>query len=117
MQGFSFPKGMLLGAASAATQIEGGDRNNSWYDWYEKGRIHDGSSPAVANDHYARWREDADLMAELGIETYRFGVEWSRIEPEQGRFEEAAYLVSCGIRPLLTLHHFTNPLWPHRISM
>lgn len=44
MQGFSFPKGMLLGAASAATQIEGGDRNNSWYDWYEKGRIHDGSS-------------------------------------------------------------------------
>ena len=90
MQGFSFPKGMLLGAASAATQIEGGDRNNSWYDWYEKGRIHDGSSPAVANDHYARWREDADLMAELGIETYRFGVEWSRIEPEQGRFEEAA---------------------------
>ena len=60
MQGFSFPKGMLLGAASAATQIEGGDRNNSWYDWYEKGRIHDGSSPAVANDHYARWREDAD---------------------------------------------------------
>ena len=125
MQGFSFPKGMLLGAASAATQIEGGDRNNSWYDWYEKGRIHDGSSPAVANDHYARWREDADLMAELGIETYRFGVEWSRIEPEQGRFEEAAlahyreeaaYLVSCGIRPLLTLHHFTNPLWFERMG-
>ncbi len=125
MQGFSLPAGMLLGAASAATQIEGGDTNNSWYDWYERGHIRDGSSPAVANDHYARWRSDADLMAELGLQTYRFGVEWSRIEPEEGKFDEAAlahyreeaeYLASRGIRLLLTLHHFTNPLWFERMG-
>lgn len=125
MKGFALREGMLLGAASAATQIEGGDTNNSWYDWYERGHIHDGSNPAVANDHYARWREDADLMAQLGLQVYRFGVEWSRIEPEEGQFNEdallhyraeAEYLVSLGIRPLLTLHHFTNPLWFERMG-
>ena len=118
MHAFRFPEGFELGVASAATQIEGGDTNNSWYDWACSGHIKDGSSPVVANDHYNRWREDLELMAAMGIRHSRFGVEWSRIEPEEGRFdeealahyrEEIAAMVQAGVRPLLTLHHFTNP--------
>lgn len=120
MAQFKLKPGMLLGVATAATQIEGGDENNSWYDWYRQGKISDGSSPARANDHYVRWREDLQLMKDLKIQIYRFGVEWSRIEPENGRFddevlahyrEELLLLRELGIAPLLTLHHFTNPLW------
>ncbi len=118
----SFSTGDLrLGVASAAVQIEGGDRNNSWYDWAQvPGHIADGSTPLRATDHWNRWREDADLMAGLGIRTYRMGVEWARIEPRPGEYdaeaiahyrEELAYLRERGITPLVTLHHFSNPSW------
>ena len=109
-----------LGAASAATQIEGGGFTHTWSDWYQKGRIHDGSNPARANDHLNRWKEDIDLMDEMGISIYRLSIEWARIEPQKGGYDDAAvkwyrrlleYMKSKGIAPLLTLHHFTNPLW------
>ena len=115
-----FNEKLRLGVASAATQIEGGDKNNSWYDWYQKGRSKDGADPSVANMHYERYHEDAQLMHEMGIGHYRLGLEWARLEPEPGVFDEAAFahyreelllLKSLGISPLLTLHHFTNPLW------
>lgn len=117
---FLLKKGLLLGTATAATQIEGGDRNNNWARFAEEGKIKDGTSPLRADDHYNRWKEDIDIMAKLGLGIYRFGVEWSRIEPEEGVFssealghyrEEIEYMISKGIKPLLTLHHFTNPLW------
>ncbi|MBP3493049.1 MAG: glycoside hydrolase family 1 protein [Oscillospiraceae bacterium] len=120
MHAFRFPEDFRLGVASAATQIEGGDTNNSWYDWCCAGHIKDGSTTLNANDHYHRWQEDLDLMVSMGIRHCRFGVEWSRIEPEEGRFDEAALahyrteieaMVEAGVRPLLTLHHFTNPRW------
>ena len=120
MNAFSFKNKMLIGVASAATQIEGGELDHSWMDWYRQGRIVDGSSPGRANDHYARWREDTDLMKSLGVEISRFGVEWARIEPEEGVFceeaiahytQELELLQAYGIRPLVTLHHFTNPIW------
>ena len=120
LSSFRLKEGIRLGVASAATQIEGGDRNNSWYDWYVKGHIKDSSDPSRACDHYARFREDADLMADMGIHDYRMGIEWSRIEPEEGVFseealahyrEEIVLLKSRGIRVLLTLHHFTVPMW------
>lgn len=123
LSSFRLKEGIRLGVASAATQIEGGDRNNSWYDWYTKGHIRDGSDPSRACDHYARFREDADLMADMGIHDYRMGLEWSRIEPEEGVFseealahyrEEIVLLKSRGIRVLLTLHHFTVPMWFER---
>lgn len=116
---------LALGAASAATQIEGGRIDHSWMDWADRGKIRDGSSPARANDHYQRFAEDAALMESLGIRHYRFGVEWARIEPEPGRFdaralahyrEELLDLRARGIRPLLTLHHFTNPMWFERMG-
>lgn len=119
MAGFSLGK-LELGVAAAATQIEGGDENNSWYDWCEAGHIKDGSSTLRADDHWNRWREDTELLAAMGVKHYRLGVEWSRIEPEEGVFSEAALeryreelalLKEKGVRPLVTLHHFTNPRW------
>ena len=115
---------LRLGVATAAVQIEGGDRGNSWYDWARTpGHIADGSSPLRASDHWHRWREDTDLMVGLGIRDYRMGVEWARIEPRQGQFddgaiaryrEELAYLRERGVTPLVTLHHFSNPSWFER---
>lgn len=117
---FALPSGMKLGVASAAAQIEGGEVNHQWNAWADQGHIHDGSSPRRANDHFARWREDFRLMRDMGLEVYRLGIEWARVEPEEGVFREdvlAHYremlseLKACGILPLVTLHHFTNPLW------
>ena len=117
---FRLKEGLLLGTATAATQIEGGDENNNWARFAAEGKVVDGTSPVRADDHYNRYREDIDLMAEMGMQIYRFGIEWSRIEPERGSFSEEAlahyrdeieYMISKGIRPMLTLHHFNNPLW------
>ena len=117
---FKLKKGLLLGTATAATQIEGGDENNNWARFAKEGKVKDGTTPVRADDHYARFKEDIDLMAELGLQIYRFGIEWSRIEPQRGEYceeaiahyrEEIEYMISKGIVPLLTLHHFTNPLW------
>ena len=117
---FTLKPGLLLGTATAATQIEGGDENNNWARFAAEGKVEDGTSPVRADDHWNRWKEDIDLMSQLGMQIYRFGIEWSRIEPEQGKFdpkalehyrEEISYMKGKGIRPMLTLHHFTNPLW------
>lgn len=117
---FNLKKDMLLGVASSATQIEGGELGHSWNDWYHSGRIRDGSNPARANDHYNRWKEDADLMADMGIKIYRMGVEWACLCPTENKVDQAAieryreelsYLRGKGISVLLTIHHFTNPIW------
>jgi beta-glucosidase len=117
---FKLKDGMSLGVAAAATQIEGGDLNHNWNDWYRRGRIKDGSDPARATDHWNRFKEDADLMAGMGLRHYRLGIEWARLCPsrdsvDQGAVshyrEELQYLRGLGISPLLTLHHFTNPMW------
>ena len=117
---FKLKDGLLLGSATAATQIEGGDENNNWARFAKEGKVKDGSSPVTADDHYNRFREDIDLMADMGLQIYRFGIEWSRIEPRRGEYsaeaiahyrEEIEYMIERGIKPLLTVHHFTNPLW------
>jgi beta-glucosidase len=81
---FKLKEGLLLGSATAATQIEGGDENNNWARFAAEGKVKDGSSPVTADDHYNRVREDIDLMADMGLQIYRFGIEWSRIEPCRG---------------------------------
>ena len=117
---FSLPQGMLMGVATAATQIEGGDVGSNWNDWYEKGRITDGTDPAADNDHWQFWQEDTQLMADMGLQLYRFSVEWARLMPTEDAVDEDAVeryrqelllLRERGIRPLLTIHHFTNPMW------
>lgn len=120
MDSFRFPEGFALGAATAATQIDGNCKNSTWYDWYTKGHIKDGSNPDIATMHRKFLQEDTALMAKMGIRHYRFGLEWARIEPEEGVFseeefsrvrEEILLLQQNGIAVLLTLHHFSNPLW------
>ncbi|MCL2362553.1 MAG: family 1 glycosylhydrolase [Defluviitaleaceae bacterium] len=109
-----------LGVASASAQIEGGNLKHNWNDWHIKGHIKDGSNPTRACDHWNRWREDIDLMADMGIRHYRFSIEWARLEPENGFYDGSAavgyremilYMKGKDITPLLTLHHFTNPMW------
>ncbi|MHB8070854.1 MAG: glycoside hydrolase family 1 protein [Candidatus Cryosericum sp.] len=120
MESFLLPESFLLGTATASLQIEGGDRNNSWYRWVQTGHVKDGSSCIVADDHWNRVTEDIALLKQLHEQTYRMSLEWSRIEPARGQFDKQAMdhyrleiqqLVDAGIRPLVTLHHFSNPLW------
>lgn len=120
MDQFKLPENFLLGTATSSLQIEGGDRNNNWYRWCEQKKIKDGSHSIVADDHWNRYRSDIELLKELHSDTYRMGLEWSRIEPEPGKFnvealahyrDELTELIKNGIRPLVTLHHFSHPLW------
>jgi beta-glucosidase len=120
--GLRFSIGDLrIGVATCATQIEGGRRDTNWADWAAlPGRIKDGSTPLRTTDHWNRWREDTALMAELGLQVYRLGIEWSRIEPTPGDFDTEAIaryrdeieaVRAAGIEPMVTLHHFTHPSW------
>jgi beta-glucosidase len=120
MKPFRLPPHFLMGSATSGAQIEGGDTNSNWYVWCKQGHIKDQSSCFRANDHWNRFREDIDLMTELNHKVYRMGVEWSRLEPEEGRFDQEALahyrdeimlLLQKGIRPLVTLHHFSHPIW------
>jgi len=116
----AFPEGFLWGAASAAHQVEGNNVNNDvWVQEQIPGTFHPFPS-GDAVDHYHRYREDIAMMAEIGINTYRFSLEWARIEPEEGQFSDAELnhyrqvLETChrhGITPMVTLHHFSSPRW------
>ncbi len=114
--GFPF----LWGVATSAHQIEGNNKASDWWDWESKGFIEGGVRSGAATDHLNRFKEDIQLAADLGVNSYRFSVEWARIEPEQGRFDQVAldwYLElihECekkGILPMVTLHHFSSPKW------
>ncbi|MFN8531096.1 MAG: family 1 glycosylhydrolase [Anaerolineae bacterium] len=123
MTDFQFPKNFLWGAATAAHQVEGNNVNSeSWVLEHLPGTIYQEPS-GDACDHYHRYREDIALLAELGFNAYRFSVEWSRIEPEEGEFSYAELehyrrmLAAChehGLTPMVTFHHFTSPRWLHR---
>jgi beta-glucosidase len=116
----SFPDGFLWGTATAAHQVEGGNWNNDWWVWE-----HDPQSQCVepsgdACDHFHRYPQDIKLLADLGFGTYRFSIEWSRVQPERGMWSQSAldhYRRVCatchenGIQPIVTFHHFTTPRW------
>jgi beta-glucosidase len=116
----TFPSTFLWGTATAAHQVEGG---NVYNDNWVMEHVPDSSyaePSGDACDHYHRYREDIALLAELGFTLYRFSVEWSRIEPEEGAFSLAELdhyrrvLATChehGITPMVTFHHFTSPRW------
>ena len=117
---FFIPYGMEMGVATASMQIEGGALDTNWHDWYRKGFIKDGTDPATGNDHWEKWQSDTALMAQMGLQVYRFGIEWARLLPRPGEVDEAAVeryrqeltlLRAHHIRPLLTIHHFSNPMW------
>src|SRR3954454_783128 len=115
-----FPAGFLWGASTAPHQNEG---NNTTSDFWALEQL-PGSAFAErsgdALDLYHRWKEDIDLVKSLGLTAFRFGIEWARVEPTRGQFAKAElahyrriidYCLSVGVEPVITLHHFTSPLW------
>ena len=116
----TFPPAFLWGTATAAHQVEGGNvYNDNWVMEHAPGSSYVESS-GDACDHYHRYREDIALLADLGFNLYRFSLEWSRIEPEEGEFSLAQLdhyrrmLATChehDITPMVTFHHFTSPRW------
>lgn len=139
---FQFPKGFFWGSASSAHQVEGGNHND-WMEWekesaerlaekaqgywqpWQQEKFPEMLSPqnyisGRAADHYNRFREDFNIAKSLNQNAHRFSIEWSRIEPKEGKFnqEEIEHyrevikaLHGCGIEPFITLWHWTNPLW------
>ena len=116
----SFPKGFLIGASTAAHQVEGNNIHSDY--WAQEQMPHSSfTEPSgIACDHYNRYEEDIRLMAQAGLNAYRFSVEWARIEPEEGAFSEEELdhyrkVIDCCIEnqivPIITLHHFSSPAW------
>ena len=115
-----FPDGFLWGTATAAHQVEGGNTaSDLWLmEWMKGGLFAEPSGDAC--DHYHRYEQDIALLKDLGFGTYRFSIEWARIEPEEGFFSQAALghyrrmIAACraaNVLPMVTFHHFTAPLW------
>jgi beta-glucosidase len=116
----TFPDGFLWGAATAAHQIEGNNVNSNWW-------VHENEPGTTivepsgdAADSYHRYREDVKILADLGLNSYRFSIEWARIEPERGLVSRASIdhyrrmvdtCLEFGIEPIVTLMHFTVPRW------
>jgi len=110
----------LWGVAVSHYQVEGGDPCD-WTDWEAAGRTR-GEPCGDGVDSWTRYEDDALLAREAGANSFRFSISWSRVEPERGRFDEAAlaryrtfvdHLVALGIEPVVTLFHYTHPRWFH----
>jgi beta-glucosidase len=114
-----FPDEFLWGVSTAAHQVEG-DNSNQWSDWELAGRIRSGDRCGKACDWWENAERDFDIARDLGLKALRLSLEWSRIEPEEERFDPTALqryrrmlegLRERGIEPIVCLHHFTHPRW------
>lgn len=110
----------LWGVATAGHQIEGGNVNSDYWVMEHVPGTYFKDTSGDACDSFSRWREDIALIRSAGLNSYRFSVEWARIEPEPGEFSDAALAhyrricmacLEAGITPVVTLHHFTSPRW------
>ena len=115
---FRFPPGFLWGAATSAHQVEGGNTLNDWWEWEQSGRVKQPSGEAA--DHFHRFREDFDLAQAIEHNAHRFSLEWSRLEPEEGKWSDEAFrhyrevleaLHERRMEPVVTLFHYTLPRW------
>jgi beta-glucosidase len=113
----AFPDGFFWGTATAAHQVEGNNVHSDWWRWEQQEGHH---RSGAAADHWNRYPEDLDMARGLASNAYRFSVEWARIEPVEGSFDEAALehyrdvVAACrarGVEPFVTLYHFTLPAW------
>lgn len=112
-----FPEGFYWGAATASYQVEGGIENCDWAKAAREGKV---PPCGRACDHYHRYEEDFDIARSLGHNCHRISIEWARIEPEEGKFDEKEiehYLAALAalrarhLKPFITLWHFTLPQW------
>jgi len=108
----------LWGASAAPHQIEGNNVNSDWWVYEQRMPHFTGSGDAV--DSYHRFEEDMRLLADAGLNSYRFGIEWARVEPLPGQFSTAELAhyrrmidtaLQLGLTPVVTLHHFSSPRW------
>ena len=116
----SFPPGFLWGVSTSSYQFEGCNTLNQWYDWERAGNIRCRAACGLACDWWRNAERDLDLCAELGLNSIRISLEWSRIEPAYEHWNVAAIqryreiirqARSRGLRVFVTLHHFTHPRW------
>jgi beta-glucosidase len=112
-----FPAGFLLGAASAAHQVEGDNINSDWWHYEQQGRL---PKSGLAADHYHKYDEDFGLAEQMGLNAVRISIEWARIEPEEGRWNANAIehykkvlesMKKHGLTRVVTLWHWTLPKW------
>ncbi|MEN6482959.1 MAG: glycoside hydrolase family 1 protein [Anaerolineaceae bacterium] len=119
---YHFPVGFLWGTATSSHQVEGNNKNNNWYAWEQTpGKIINEQKSGLACDWWGgRWQEDLDRAVDNGQNAHRFSIEWSRIQPTPDHWDEHALdyyreilqgMYVRGLTPLVTLHHFTDPLW------
>ena len=115
-----FNNDFLLGAVTAAHQVEGNNINSDFWTMEHLPHTTYKEPSLDACDHYNKYREDIELMAEAGLNSYRFTIEWARIEPEKGKFDlkevdHYCEMLECchefGVTPIVTLHHFSSPKW------
>ncbi len=115
-----FEKAFLIGAATAAHQVEGNNLHSDYWAMEHMKTTSFAEPSGDAVDHYNRYEEDIKLLASAGLNAYRFSIEWARIEPEEGKFdpteiEHYRSVIRCckenGVEPMVTLHHFTSPKW------
>lgn len=116
----TFPPDFRWGTATSSYQVEGNNRNSDWWQWEQDGRILLNHRSGKASDWWENAERDLDMAAEMGTNAHRLSLEWSRIEPEPSVFDKDAIdryreilqaMVNRGIEPMVTLHHFSNPLW------
>lgn len=116
-----FPTGFLWGSSTSAHQVEGWNDNNDWWEWeHRAGTIADGQLSGRAADHFHQYKKDFDLAEHLAQGAHRLSIEWSRIQPRIGEFDQDVInhyisvltdLKERGMVTMVTLHHFTNPQW------
>ena len=115
-----FPKDFLIGAATAAHQVEGNNVHSDYWTMEQMKSTSFIEPSGTAVDHYNRYDEDIKLISRAGLNCYRFSIEWARIEPMEGQFDEVEVehyrkVIRCckenGVTPIVTLHHFTSPKW------
>ncbi|TXS62981.1 glycoside hydrolase family 1 protein [Streptomyces sp. sk2.1] len=111
-----------FGVSSSATQIEDQNTNTDWYKWTQPAPEGLGKSAFVGEGvkGYSKAIEDIGLLEDLNVDSYRFSIEWARVEPRRNQIDEAALdhyskqidaLIARGIRPMIVIHHFANPVW------
>jgi len=112
-----FPKGFLMGAASAAHQVEGDNINSDWWYFEQQGRL---PKSGLACDHYHKFDQDFALAEQIGLNAMRISIEWARIEPEEGRWDSGAIehykkvlqsMKAHNLTRMVTLWHWTLPKW------